>query len=522
MATRVDHTLSSNLLTAALVPRVDIAIGHGLKYLAQTLFQRSAPRNQPYPPRGLSPASLQPGNAASGAGRASTLPALRCAETGRPHEQLGRDMIDDIGQYHEIAQVAFDPAKKAGAFSMKSGVRASNDAAADKPVDAWQARVQIPGKDGVPIDQNILPDSLMHSSLLNRRLGSRVAEGLPPGQTLAQLEGQQKALTEEHKNLSAERAELWKQMDPSAESTSVDNNRLNQVNQRIAAIGRDLAGLASALETQRIASGSAIGAVQNQFPNTLYDPLTGFCATISVRKGNEVVIGFSGMGSQRGWLAQGVRGALNALGLAPPKNMAQASKLTQMVKAHLDQLNRQLPSEKKLKLTLSGFSMGGGLATYAALRNNVQAVVISPMRLGLLARAKCGQAAIKNAPKLVTEVTVEGDWVADNSRTRALKVLSLPSYLLTGRKADALGAIGYRYLIPKPSETERMTQAAVWEWSEKEIENIGRKIDVHRDFKLCLEVHRNRLDQAERSQAPGNTDNDTAPQRTSSAYFGTP
>lgn len=78
--------------------------------------------------------------------------------------------------------------------------------------------------------------------------------------------------------------------------------------------------------------------------------------------------------------------------------------------------------------------MGGGLATYAALRNDVPAVAISPMRLGLLARAKCGQAAIKNAPRLVTEVTVQSDWVADNSRTRGLKLLSLPSYLLTGRK----------------------------------------------------------------------------------------
>jgi hypothetical protein len=235
------------------------------------------------------------------------------------------------------------------------------------------------------------------------------------------------------------------------------------------------------------------GQVQGWSPNTLYDPLSGFAASISVRNGNEVVIGFSGMGSQRGGLAQGVRGLLNALGLTPPKNLAQASKLTQMVKAHIDQVNDQLPPEKQLKLTLAGFSMGGGLATYAALRNEVPAVVISPMRLGLLARAKCGREAIKKAPGLVTEVTVQGDWVADNGKTRALKTLSLPSYLLTGRKADPLGAIGHRYLVPKPSATERQIEAAMQNWPMQTIEELGQGINVHTEFKLCLDIHRKDL-----------------------------
>jgi hypothetical protein len=250
------------------------------------------------------------------------------------------------------------------------------------------------------------------------------------------------------------------------------------------------------------AQGWARGQVQGLCPNTLYDPLTGFAASISVRNGTEVVIGFSGMGSQGGFITQGVRGFLNALGLTPPKNMAQASKLTQMVKAHIDQLNAQLPPERQLKLSLTGFSMGGGLATYAALRNDVPATVISPMRLGLLARAKCGREAIKKAPSLVTEVTVQGDWVADNGKTRALKALSLPSYLLTGRSADPLGAIGHRYLIPKPSAAERQFEAAQQNWSMKIIEELGEGINVHLDFKLCLDVHRKNLLAAGRGADP--------------------
>jgi len=520
MATRVDHSLSANLLTGALLPRVDIAIGHGLKYLAQTLFQRSAPRDQPYPPRGLSPSAMPAigTTRAAGAGAASALPALRCAETNRLHEQLGSDKINDISEYHQIISAAADPVGKAKTFSASEPSTDARDDQTAKLQDAWRARVTVPDKNGSPIQKNLLPDALMHSSLLNRRLGNLVASSLPSGQSSAQLEGQQRALTDERSSLIEARNALWQQPaepDVGHASGPAGTARLSQINRRIAAIGRELAALEPALETQRIASGGAIGKVQNQFPNTLYDPMTGFCATLSVRNGNEVVIAFSGVGSQRGGLAQGVRGALNALGLAPPKNMAQASQLTRMVKAHLDGLNSDLPADRQLKLTLTGFSMGGGLATYAALRNNVPAVAISPMRLGLLARAKCGQAAIKNAPKLVTEVTVQSDWVADNSRTRALKLLSLPSYLLTGRKADALGAIGYRYLIPKPNDMERMTQAAEWNWSEKHTAAIGRRIDVHTDFPLCLEVHRKRLAKVDtQPTAP------SEPSRSPSAHVG--
>lgn len=526
MATRVDHSLSANLLTGALLPRVDIAIGHGLKYFVQTLFQRSAPRSQPYPPRGLSPSAMQAIGTqqatSSATGAASNLPALRCAETDRLHEQLGSDRIKDISDYYAITSAAFDPASNAKAFSAGAKPAVSGGQQA-RLQDAWHASVVVKDEAGSSVEKNVLPDSLMRSSLLNRRLGSLVADTLPAGQTAAQLEAKQLSLMDERLRLINERGDLWKQLseqaiggETSPRSDSLDQ-RLGFINRRIPDIGRELDALEPAMATHRIAAGSARGEIQNKFPNTLYDPMTGFCATISVRHGNEVVIGFSGVGSQRGGLAQGVRAALNAMGLAPPKNMAQASQLTKMVKAHLDALNRELAPDRQLKLTLTGFSMGGGLATYAALRNDVPAVVISPMRLGLLARAKCGQAAIKNAPRLVTEVTVQSDWVADNSRTRGLKFLSLPSYLLTGRKADALGAIGHRYLIPKPTELERAQQAIDWNWSEQDSERIIRGIDVHAHFGFCLEVQRRRLADL---QADANAASTSESARPRSAHFG--
>ena len=81
---------------------------------------------------------------------------------------------------------------------------------------------------------------------------------------------------------------------------------------------------------------------------------------------------------------QGLRCVMNILGLTPPKNFAQASKLTQMVKAHLAALSQQVPVEQHYQLTLARHSMGGGMVTCAALRNEVPAVVNCRVRLGLL------------------------------------------------------------------------------------------------------------------------------------------
>lgn len=427
MATRLDSTLSSNFFTAT-APRPDLAVGHGAKYWTQQVSQSikdlfSRARPDPHPPRGIAPGAMQRIDSPhAGQGAPAVLRTLRCAETHQVHEQLPAERIDEVAQYFQLAQSAFKPEGRAGLGAGEAGAQPLQD--------AFRTHVSVEMGDGSKSKMALLPQSLLRSDLLNRRLGAPTHDGIPPALRL------------------------------DAGSTS---------------------------------EGWARGQVQGFCPNTLYDPLTGFAASISVRNGNEVVVGFSGMGSQRGGFAQGVRGFLNALGLTPPKNMAQASKLTQMVQAHLDQLNAQLPPEKHLKLSLTGFSMGGGLATYAALRNNVPAVVISPMRLGLLARAQCGREAIKRAPSLVTEVTVQSDWVADNGKTRALKALSLPSYLLTGRRADPLGAIGHRYLIPKPSATERQFEAAHQNWSEKIIKELGQGIDVHVDFKLCLDIHRKNL-----------------------------
>jgi hypothetical protein len=75
----------------------------------------------------------------------------------------------------------------------------------------------------------------------------------------------------------------------------------------------------------------------------LWDGKTGFSAGIAydpVRR--EMTIAFPGLGASRNVFAQAARCAMNWLGFVP-KNLSQASKLTRLVKAHVDALNKDLP-----------------------------------------------------------------------------------------------------------------------------------------------------------------------------------
>lgn len=180
--------------------------------------------------------------------------------------------------------------------------------------------------------------------------------------------------------------------------------------------------------------------------NQLADRKTGFVAGITYNPDNrELLIAFPGVGASGMSARQTFRTALNWLGLVP-KHLSQASKLSRLVKEHVDALNSELPEEEQIKLTLIGQSMGGGMASYAALRNKVSAVVINPMRLGLAARAKCGQGQLNEAEKYITEIVVQGDWLSDGH----LSKLAIP-FKLVGIGLEARGPLGNsrRFLIPK-------------------------------------------------------------------------
>lgn len=421
MPSHLDNTLASNVATGLLLPRLDQAIGHGVKYLLQQITATAADAlarlERRSPAADLSPRAIQqPGNAApmtAASGNPISLrrmETLTCSETGRTHPVLPRDQCEKMTSYMKAINTAAFP--RSYRFEEGQG-------------DAFTTKVQT--TEG---ELDLLPPSLTTSTLLNRNLRIKGADADVP-------------------------AVSYK------------------------------------------------GQVQNEHPNTLFDPLTGFAASISVRDDREVVVNFSGMGSQGAGFRQFLRCAANILGLTPPKNFAQASQLTQIVQARLNELNQKLPpGEQPYSLKLAGHSMGGGMATYAALRNNVKAVVFNPLRLGLLARAKVGRPALKNAPNLVTEVVVKTDWVADNPKSRLYGLLHVPSIMLTGRRADAWGAIGTRYLVPKPSKEAVagfFLSAGYWrnlEGAEREatIEEKSQSYDVHSWPELAIEIHGETLD----------------------------
>jgi hypothetical protein len=86
--------------------------------------------------------------------------------------------------------------------------------------------------------------------------------------------------------------------------------------------------------------------------------------------------------------------------------------------------------------------MGGGLASYAALRNKVPAVVMNPMRLGWGARARIGQSRLDEADRYLTEVVAQGDCVSDSDLSKLYMPLA-PVFNSRGPLGNAR-----RFMVP--------------------------------------------------------------------------
>ena len=157
-----------------------------------------------------------------------------------------------------------------------------------------------------------------------------------------------------------------------------------------------------------------------------------------------------------------------------------------MVAAHLEEVNKQLPDDQKLTLSLSGLSMGGAMATYAALRNGVPATVINPLRLGIGTRAKIGHANMAQAKELVTEVVVQGDWVSDNPHAK--HIYNRQARLIAGGSPS--DGIGQRFMLPSPSYEQRLAYAdRVWPGDQGESnESWAQRFDSHNHPELCLDI----------------------------------
>jgi hypothetical protein len=411
----LDRSLQAS--TAAVwLPRPDRLIKVAFKALVEAMTHRASElvRSVTGQPQlsGLRGAAApmpvrRPGDVAgpNGPGSGSApLASLRCAETGRSHPVLPQERIAQALHCSATVELAMDPHQKKPA---SHGLQ-----------DAFLIQVPMPvGSAGEPAQAvNLLPDSVMKSSLLNARLDKLIG-----------------------------------------------------------------------------ATASSQGSVVQHHTNSLFDAGTGLAASITVNTNRQVTIAFGGMGSQNTWVAQFTRAAANILGLLPQQNLRKAAELTQQVKAHIDQLNSALPPEQHYSLNLTGHSLGGALATYSALQNQVPATVTCPMRLGWGARATLGREAMAGAPELVTEVVVKGDWVSDNAASKAYGALDVLGAGLIGSSGDNRGAIGQRFLVPRPTDEQLRIWADVnYDANlvdrDKKIDRFVATFSVHSDPDLCVEL----------------------------------
>lgn len=464
----LDRTLASNAFTAyvplPLGPGQRIVDGFSAQAhaLARRICEGGQALLQGLGRRGLRPADAPTGLAQpraaqalgagpAGAAPAVNLPRLQAARSGRQLPQLPLEMASEVKGRLQAIGTASDPTMWPlhGNGQLLHGAHSWSD--------AFRAEVDVQGQ-----PQSVLPPSLMRSSLLNSGLAHMLSRR--------------------------------------ASSHSLDDidSKIASCQQRIARAGpRPQPSLLDELTNwqmlRQVKEGRSCdliaprGEVIASLPNTLVDPRTGLVASISVRDGREVQINFGGMGSQNLSVRQGARALFERLGWWTPKSYSQASKLTQMVRDHLQALNQQLPADRQMWLSLSGHSMGGGLATYAALRNQVPATVINPLRLGSATRAKIGWEQMQRAPELVTEVVVQGDWVADNKHARHF--YNAKARLISG--SAPTDGIGKRYMLPEPTP-ERLAIYAKQRWSgdsDEANEAWARKqFDKHNNAFECLEI----------------------------------
>ncbi len=155
-----------------------------------------------------------------------------------------------------------------------------------------------------------------------------------------------------------------------------------------------------------------------EYPHALCDRSTGMAASV-LAIDREVILSFGGTASQ-GMTHKHLRAdcvALFSKSASVPENFRQAEEWTQLMKAHIDDLNKRLPpGEKPYKLTLGGHSMGGGMATYAAALHGMEAWVTSPMPLGPgMCKVLEKNNALARAHTNVTAVVPAGDFVSDRA-----------------------------------------------------------------------------------------------------------
>lgn len=180
----------------------------------------------------------------------------------------------------------------------------------------------------------------------------------------------------------------------------------------------------------------------------LYKSSSGMSGRIQYnRDKREVVVAFTGWHLEaEGLVGKTLAIVKNWFGFCPDAFRDAATTVGEM-QSHLEQINKDLPENQKLKLTVVGYSFGGALASFAALKNKVPGVVFNPLHIGLGARAEIGQHQLNEADRYLTEVVVSSDWVSDPRPQWSIRRWSPLNWLGILRNSGPLGN-ARRFVLP--------------------------------------------------------------------------
>lgn len=175
-----------------------------------------------------------------------------------------------------------------------------------------------------------------------------------------------------------------------------------------------------------------------------FDKATGLKIAI-VEKGDNVMIGFGALNSSHSELPNDpqqnsqtytsvLKSSIKNLIGVHPNLYHQANEFIHNI------LNS--PRLKGKNIILTGQCVGGSLASYVALKQNLQAQCVNSLPLGVGLQNQIGRKKLNNGDKYVSHISIRGDWTTD---WRALNGLDR---IINAIGIRTIGNFGRRFIIP--------------------------------------------------------------------------
>jgi len=171
--------------------------------------------------------------------------------------------------------------------------------------------------------------------------------------------------------------------------------------------------------------------------NCLFNPKSSMKIALLERE-NELVVVFGALGSFRpgtqttnsDLIYPGVENFLGAI----PSLYQEADEILKWIK--------ERPNLQNRNITLTGLCLGGSLASYCALRNELKAICLNTLSLGAGLQAQIPSETLQNAEDYVTNIHADGDYYSDN------RIFDVIDFIACAIGIKTPGSFGKRFSIP--------------------------------------------------------------------------